>query len=120
MDRRKDTAVEAILEQLIEHGPSDLAGISSRAIELAMQIERERFLGAGLYERSPVPQLDLFDFDSGTKGQMDFLSHAFICTEGAILTISSPESDEDPAKMAPDTLFVHQASTISQKRHQSR
>jgi putative transposase len=56
MDRRKDTAVEAVLEQLIEHGPSDLAGVFARAFELAMQIERERFLGAGLYERSPERQ----------------------------------------------------------------
>ena len=56
MDRRKDTAVEAVLEHLIEHGPSDLAGVFARAFELAMQIERERFLGAGLYERSPERQ----------------------------------------------------------------
>ena len=53
MDRRKDTAVEAILEQLIETGPGDLAGVFARAFELAMQIERERFLGAGHYERTP-------------------------------------------------------------------
>ena len=56
MDRRKDTAVEAVLEQLIAHGPGDLAGIFARAFELAMQIERERFLQAGLYERSPDRQ----------------------------------------------------------------
>ncbi len=46
MDRRKDTAVEAILEQLIEHGPDDIAGVFARAFELAMQLERERFLSA--------------------------------------------------------------------------
>ncbi|MFU8825837.1 transposase, partial [Yoonia sp.] len=40
------------MEQLIETGPCDLAGVFARAFELAMQIERERFLGAGLYERS--------------------------------------------------------------------
>ena len=43
-----------------------------------------------------VPQLDLFDFNSRTEGQFDFLSHAFPCTEGATLAISSTESDEDP------------------------
>jgi transposase-like protein len=53
MDRRKDTAVEAVLEQLIEHGPNEIASVFGRAFELAMQIERERFLQAGLYERSP-------------------------------------------------------------------
>ena len=52
MDKRKDTAVEAILEQLIEHGPGEIAEIFSRAFELAMQIERERFLGAEFYERT--------------------------------------------------------------------
>jgi putative transposase len=52
MDKRKDTGVEAILEQLIEHGPGEIAEIFSRAFELAMQIERERFLGAEFYERT--------------------------------------------------------------------
>jgi putative transposase len=56
MDRRKDTAVEAVLEQLIEHGPSDIATVFARAFELAMQIERERFLRAGLYERKAERQ----------------------------------------------------------------
>ena len=36
MDRRKDTAVEAVLEQLIETGPGDLARVFARAFELAM------------------------------------------------------------------------------------
>ena len=56
MDRRKDTAVEAVLEQLIEFGPGEIASVFARAFELAMQIERERFLGAGLYERTPGRQ----------------------------------------------------------------
>ncbi len=53
MDRRKNTGVEAILEQLIEHGADDMTNIFARAFELAMRIERERFLGAGHYERTP-------------------------------------------------------------------
>ncbi len=56
MDGRKDTAVEAVLEHLIEHGPGDIATVFARAFELAMQIERERFLGAGLYERTAARQ----------------------------------------------------------------
>ena len=56
MDRRKDTAVEAVLEQLIEHGPGEIASMFARAFELAMQTERERFLGAGLYERTATRQ----------------------------------------------------------------
>ena len=39
MDRRKDT-VEAVLEQLIEHGQGEIAAVFTKAFELAMQIER--------------------------------------------------------------------------------
>lgn len=53
LDSRKDTTVEAVLEQLIEHGPDEIASVFARAFELAMQIERERFPGAGFYERTP-------------------------------------------------------------------
>ena len=53
MDRRKDMAVEAVLEQLIESGPGEIGSVFARAFELAMQIERERFLGAAHYERTP-------------------------------------------------------------------
>ena len=56
MDGHKDTTVEALLEHLIEHGPNDIGAVFARAFELAMQIERERFLGAGLYERTPGRQ----------------------------------------------------------------
>ena len=52
MDERQDTTIEALLEHLIEHGPSDIGTVFARAFELAMKIERERFLGAGLYERT--------------------------------------------------------------------
>ncbi len=56
MDKRQDTTVEALMEHLIEHGPGDMATVFARAFELAMQIERERFLGAGRYERTPGRQ----------------------------------------------------------------
>jgi len=54
MDRQKDTGFEAILEHLIEHGANDLATVFARAFELAMRIERQRFLGAGHDERRPA------------------------------------------------------------------
>jgi transposase-like protein len=63
MDDRKDTGVEAILEHLIEHGANDLATVFARAFELAMRIERERFLGAGHYERTASRQ----GYANGTK-----------------------------------------------------
>lgn len=56
MDSQKDTGVEGLLEHLIEHGANDIATVFARAFELAMQIERERFLGAGHYERTPKRQ----------------------------------------------------------------
>ena len=58
MDDWKDTAVAAVLEQLIEHGPDDMASVFARAFELAMriEIERERFLRAGHYERTDARQ----------------------------------------------------------------
>ncbi len=52
MDSRHDTAIEAVLEQLIEHGPEGIAAAFARTFEMAMRIERERFLGAGHYERT--------------------------------------------------------------------
>lgn len=56
MDTRKDTAVEALLEHLIAQGPNDIAGVFARAFELAMELERERFLRAGRYERTTERQ----------------------------------------------------------------
>ena len=56
MDGRKDTAVEAVLEHLIEHGPGDMATVFGRAFELAMRIERERFPRAGPYGRTAERQ----------------------------------------------------------------
>ena len=63
MDRRKDMAVEAVLEQLIESGPGEIGSVFARAFELAMQIERERFLGAAHYERT----LDRRGYANGYK-----------------------------------------------------
>jgi putative transposase len=53
MDNGHDTAIEAVLEQLIEQGPEGIATVFARTFEMAMRIERERFLGAQRYERTP-------------------------------------------------------------------
>jgi len=63
MDMQKDTGFEAILEHLIEYGANDIATVFARAFELAMRIERERFLGAGHYERTASRQ----GYANGTK-----------------------------------------------------
>ena len=47
-----DTAIETLMEQLISNGAEDMGPVFARLFELAMRIERERFLGAGHYERN--------------------------------------------------------------------
>ena len=81
MDKRKDTAVEAILEQLIEHGPGEIAEIFSRAFELAMQIERERFLGAEFYERT-----------NGRRGYANGYKPKRIDTPAGSVTVQVPKT----------------------------
>lgn len=43
MDRRGDTAINAVLEQLTAHGPAGTAGAIACTFGIAMRIERERF-----------------------------------------------------------------------------
>ncbi len=42
------------MEQLIESGSEEMASVFAGLFNLAMSIERERFLGAGHYERNPA------------------------------------------------------------------
>ena len=53
MRRDQDTAIEALMEQLIANGSEDMAAVFAGLFDLAMRIERERFLGAEHYERAP-------------------------------------------------------------------
>jgi putative transposase len=53
MDKRQDTALASLMEHLIEHGADSMGTVFAQVFDLAMQIERERFLGAQLYERNP-------------------------------------------------------------------
>lgn len=52
MRNEQDTAIEALMEQLISNGVDDIGPVFASLFDLAMRIERERFLGAGHYERS--------------------------------------------------------------------
>ena len=54
MGRDQDTAIEALMEQLIANGAEDMASVFSGLFDLAMRIEREQFLEAGHYERTPL------------------------------------------------------------------
>jgi len=52
MPENQDKLVAAVMERLIEEGPEGMAQIFTALFDIAMRLERERFLGAGLYERS--------------------------------------------------------------------
>ena len=62
-DRRKEIALGALMEQLIEHGPTDIASVLARVFEPVVQIARERFPGAGHHERTPERR----GYANGTK-----------------------------------------------------
>ena len=51
-DKENHTIIAAAMEQLIAQGPQAMAGIITSLMNLAMRMERERFLGAGHYERA--------------------------------------------------------------------
>ena len=52
MSEHQDRIVAALMERLIAHGPEQLGQAFAELFNLAMRLERERFLGAGLYERT--------------------------------------------------------------------
>lgn len=94
MDERQDTTVEALMEHLIEHGPGDMATVFARAFELAMQIERERFLGAGLYERT-----------AGRQGYANGYKPKRIDTPAGTVTVQVPKTaDHDGQPFYPQSL----------------
>jgi putative transposase len=63
MRTNEGTSIEALMEQLIENGTEDMAAVFAGLFNLAMRIERERFLGADHYERSPERR----GYGNGTK-----------------------------------------------------
>ena len=63
MERIQHTAIETMMEQLIVNGSEDMASVFAGLFDLAMRIERERFLGAEHYERTPLRR----GYANGTK-----------------------------------------------------
>ena len=53
MPDQNDTTIATVMEQLIAQGPDAMAEIFTGLFNLAMRFERERFLGAGHYQRTP-------------------------------------------------------------------
>jgi len=48
-----DTTIAALLDQLIAEGPQAMRQVVTTLMNVAMSLERERFLGADLYQRAP-------------------------------------------------------------------
>ena len=81
MDKRHDTALASLMEHLIEHGADSMGTVFAQVFDLAMQIERERFLGAQLYERNPDRQ----GYANGYKAKR-------IDTPGGTVTVNVPKT----------------------------
>ncbi len=47
MSQNQDTIVTALMEQLIAEGPDGMVQVFTALFNLALRLERERFLGAG-------------------------------------------------------------------------
>ena len=52
MPEAQDKAVTALMELLIRQGPDCMAEIFGQLFNLALRLEREQYLEAGLYERT--------------------------------------------------------------------
>ena len=89
----QDRALEALMEQLIESGPDDMAAIFAGLFNLAMRIERERFLGANHYERTP-----------GRRGYANGTRPKKIDTPAGTVTLEVPKTAGHQAPFYPQAL----------------
>jgi putative transposase len=89
----KDTAITAVMEQLMAEGPQAMAQVMTTLMNLAMRMEREQFLGAGHYERS----LGRRGYANGTKPKK-------IGTPAGTLTLDVPKTADTPKPFFPQSL----------------
>jgi hypothetical protein len=88
-----DTSIAAVMEQLIAEGPDGMAQVFTTLFNLAMRFERERYLGAGHYERSPERR----GYANGTKPKT-------IDTPVGTLTVDVPKTAGTPEPFYPASL----------------
>jgi transposase-like protein len=81
MRNGQDTAIEALMEQLIANGSEDMGVVFASLFDLAMRIERERFLGAEHYERTSQRR----GYANGTKPKR-------LDTPAGSLTVNVPKT----------------------------
>lgn len=81
MQDHQDRIVAALMEQLIETGPEGMAQVFTALFNLAMRLEREQHLGAGLHERS-----------EGRRGYANGYKPKTVDTPAGSLTLRVPKS----------------------------
>ncbi len=81
------------MEQLIESGVEDMAPVFAGLFNLAMQIERERFLRAGYYERTPERR----GYANGAKAKK-------IDTPAGTVTLQVPKTTDHDEPFYPQAL----------------
>lgn len=93
MRQMQDTTIEALMEQLIENGSEDMASVFAGLFDLAMRIERERYLGAGHYERTP----GRLGYANGTKPKK-------VDTPAGTVTVNIPKTAGHAEPFYPQSL----------------
>jgi len=81
MPEQQDKLVAAVMERLIEEGPESMAQAFTALFDMAMRLERERFLGAGHYERT-----------EGRRGYANGYKSKKVDTPAGTVTVQVPKS----------------------------
>ena len=81
MSETEGRIVAELMDQLIAHGPERMGEVFAGLFNLALQLERERFLAAGRYERTPARR----GYANGYKAKR-------IDTPAGTLTLEGPKT----------------------------
>jgi hypothetical protein len=93
MRNGQDTAIEALMEQLVANGSKDMGVVFASLFDLTMRIERERFLGAERYERTP-----------GRRGYANGTKPKRLDTPAGSLTVNVPKTAGHDEPFYPQSL----------------
>jgi transposase-like protein len=93
MQDHQDRIVAALMEQLIETGPEGMAHVFTALFNLAMRLEREQHLGAGLHERS-----------EGRRGYANGYKPKIVDTPAGSLSLRVPKSRDCDEPFFPQSL----------------
>lgn len=100
MRNGQDRAIEALMEQLIANGSEDMGVVFASLFDLAMRIERERFLGAEHYQRTP-----------GRRGYANGTKPKRLDTAAGSLTVNVPKTAGHDEPFCPQSLERGRRST---------